>query len=142
MSEEDESERRLVEEGEGQPGVDNENDSGGGSDGGSQGGGFAKRNDKRTKRMERAIVRLSAEIAALREQIATGREWRARREKSTAARVGWWLRIIAKHFAIDLVILFVLLLWMRRRKDRRLEDHVRGAFRVAREYIRMVLPSR
>ena len=126
MSEEDESERRLVEEGEG----DEE----------SSHGEYTKRNDKRTKRMERAIVRLSAEIAALREQIATGREWRSRKEKSVGAWLGWLFLLIAKHFAVDLVVLILVLLWMRQKKDRRIEEHVRGALRVAREYIRKVLP--
>ncbi|KAK3343885.1 acyl CoA binding protein-domain-containing protein [Lasiosphaeria hispida] len=128
MSEEDESERRLVEEAD--LGDDDSH------------GEYAKRNDKRTKRMERAIVRLSAEIAALREQIATGREWRSRKERSVNAWVGWSFWLIAKHFAIDLAVLFFLVLWMRRRKDKRLEDHVRGVVRIAREYIRKVLPAR
>lgn len=127
MSEEDESERRLVEEDHGDE---------------DSHGEYAKRSDKRTKRMERAIVRLSAEIAALREQIATGREWRSRKERTFGAWAGWVFRLVAKHFAIDLVLLLLLLLWMRKRKDRRLEDHVRGALRVLREYARMVLPSR
>ncbi|KAK5660843.1 hypothetical protein OQA88_12214 [Cercophora sp. LCS_1] len=121
MSEEDESERRLV-EGEG----DEE---------------FGRRDDKRTKRMERAIVRLSAEIAALREQIATGREWRSRKERTLGAWAGWVFWLVTKHVAVDLVVLVVVLLWMRRRRDRRLEDHVRGALRVVREYVRMVLPA-
>jgi acyl-CoA-binding protein len=128
MSEEDESERRLAEladQADDEPQSD-----------------YARRNDKRTKRMERAIVRLSAEIAALREQIATGREWRSRREKGIIPWLGWLFWAACKHFAIDLVILIILLLWMRKRKDRRFEDHVRGIFRLAREYIRKIVPSR
>jgi uncharacterized membrane protein len=127
MSEQDESERRLEEDGE------QEEDSS---------GEYAKKGNKRTKRMERAIVRLSAEIAALREQIATGREWRSRKERSVGAWVGWFFWVAAKHFAVDIAVLLFLLLWMRRRKDRRFEDHVRGAVRVLREYVRKVLPTR
>ncbi|KAK1761161.1 putative fatty acid binding protein [Echria macrotheca] len=129
MSEEDESEQRLVEDGDGDQGDDD-----------GPGGDYAKRNDKRTKRMERAIVRLSAEIAALREQIATGREWRSRREKSIRAWLGWLFVLSAKHFAVDIALLILVLLWMRRRKDRRFEEHVRGALRVVREYVRKILP--
>ncbi|KAK3683992.1 acyl CoA binding protein-domain-containing protein [Podospora appendiculata] len=128
MSEEDESERRLAEE------VDQ-----GGDDDTDE---YAKRNDKRSKRMERAIVRLSAEIAALREQIATGREWRSRKERGFSAWVGWSFWFLTKHFALDIAVLLLLLLWMRRRKDRRLEDYVRGIVKLAREYARMVLPTR
>ncbi|KAM7184117.1 Acyl CoA binding domain containing protein [Rhypophila sp. PSN 637] len=128
MSEEDESERRLAEE------VDQAGD--------EDPGEYARRNDKRSKRMERAIVRLSAEIAALREQIATGREWKTRKERSFTNWLGWAFVMFTKHFAVDFFIVCLILLWMRRRKDHRLEDHVRGAMRVAREYVRKVLPSR
>lgn len=127
MSEEDESERRLAELTE---------------QGEDEAGEYARRNDKRTKRMERAIVRLSAEIAALREQIATGREWRFRKERSWIAWTGWVFWVVTKHVAIDVGILLLVLLWMRKRKDRRLEDHVRGIVRLGREYIRKILPSR
>ena len=105
-------------------------------------GDYVKRGDKWSKKMERAIVKLSAEVAALREQITSGREWRSRKEKSVGAWMGWALWTITKHVAIDVLILAVILLWMRRRKDRRLEDHVRGAFVLAREYARKILPSR
>jgi len=130
MSEQDESERRLEEgDGDGEQEEDSQ-------------GEYSKRGDKRTRRMERAIVRLSAEIAALREQIATGREWRSKKEKSFSAWVGWAFWLVAKHLSVDIVVLFFLLLWMRRRKDKRFEDHVRGALKVMREYARKVLPSR
>ncbi len=127
MSEEDESERRMAE-------LADQAD--------EDPGEYARRHDKRSKRMERAIVRLSAEIAALREQIATGREWKARREKGVFAWVGWVFWAVTKHITIDIALLLLLLLWMRRRKDRRLEDNVRSIFRLAREYIRKILPAR
>jgi acyl-CoA-binding protein len=127
MSEEDESERRvaeLAEQAEDDPSE------------------YSRRNDKRSKRMERAIVRLSAEIAALREQIATGREWRSRKERGVLAWIGWLFWTVTKHVTADIIILLLLLLWMRKRKDRRLEDHVRAILRLAREYIRKILPAR
>lgn len=127
MSEEDESERRLAEladQGDEDPGE------------------YVRRNDKRSKRMERAIVRLSAEIAALREQIATGREWRYRQERGVFAWIKWFFWAVTKHITIDILILLVVLYWMRKRRDRRFEDHVRAIFRLAREYIRKVLPAR
>ncbi|KAK3997176.1 putative fatty acid binding protein [Cladorrhinum sp. PSN332] len=128
MSEPDESEQRLAEladQGDDESSPEN-----------------ARRNDKRSKRMERAIVRLSAEIAALREQIATGREWRTRKDRGPAAWGAWAFWGVAKHVSIDLFILVLLLIWMRKRKDRRFEDHVRGLFRLGREYVRKILPSR
>ena len=105
-------------------------------------GGYVKKGDRWSTKVERALVRLSAEIAALREQITTGREWQSRRERTFRARIGWFLWIVAKHLAVDLTVLGFILLWMRRRKDRRLEDQVRAIFRLGREYVSKVLPSR
>ncbi len=103
----------------------------------------AKRENQRWhKMMERAMVKVSAEVAALREQITAGREFRSRRESRPFEWAGWLAWALFKHVALDLLVLTLVLLWMRRRKDRRLEDHVRGALRVLREYIRKVLPSR
>jgi hypothetical protein len=87
-------------------------------------------------------VRLSAEIAALREQITTGREWRSRKERTPGAWISWLFWTAIKHFIIDSFILIILLIWMRRRKDRRLEDLFRSALKIGREYARKVLPSR
>ncbi|RYP52038.1 hypothetical protein DL768_002721 [Monosporascus sp. mg162] len=97
-------------------------DDGDDEDDGDGDGEYVKKGDKWSRKVERALVRLSAEIAALREQITTGREWRSKKERSISTRVGWVFRLVAKHLAIDLVILCVVLLWMRWRKDRRLED--------------------
>lgn len=94
------------------------------------------------KKVERAITNLSAEVAALREQITVGREWRSKKEKSFPSWMGWLLWTIVKHLLADFVILALVLLWMRRRKDRRLEDLVRSMLRLIREYVRKVLPSR
>ena len=88
------------------------------------------------------MVKLAAEVAALREQITSGREFRSQREKRTVAWFRWLAWALFKHITLDLFILALVLLWMRRRKDRRLEDHVRGALLVLREYIRKILPAR
>ncbi|OAA64419.1 acyl-binding protein family [Niveomyces insectorum RCEF 264] len=114
------------------------NDDGGG--GGGRNSNRRRGSDRWFKMMERAVVKLSAEVAALREQIAAGREFRSRREKSSAAWFGWTVWVLFKHAAVDLFLLVLVLLWMRRRKDRRLEDHVRGALHVLREYVRKILP--
>lgn len=105
-------------------------------------GDYDQKGTRWLSKVERALVRLSAEIAALREQITTGREWKAKKVRSVPAQIGWVLRLIAKHFAIDISILAVVLIWMRRRKDPRIEDQVRAILRVMREYARKVLPSR
>lgn len=94
------------------------------------------------KKVERAVTKLSAEIAALREQITTGREWRSRRDRSFRAWFGWMVWVMLKHLVVDCVLLAIVLLWMRKRKDRRLEDLVRSALKIIREYARKVLPNR
>jgi hypothetical protein len=98
--------------------------------------------DAWSRKVERGFVKLSAEVAALREQITTGREWRSKKERSFTAWIGWLTWVIMKHAAVDIVVLCLLVIWMRKRKDRRLEDLVRAGLRLAREYIRQILPSR
>ncbi|KAG5958749.1 Autophagy protein 37 [Claviceps cyperi] len=94
------------------------------------------------KKIERAVTKLSAEVAALREQIATGREWRSRRDRSFSTWSRWLLWAILKHLLVNCVLLAVVLLWMRKRKDGRLEELVRSALKIMREYVRRVLPTR
>lgn len=101
-----------------------------------------KRSGRWQRAVERAITNLSAEVAALREQITTGREWRSRKDRSLPAWVGWVAWAVFKHLFVDFIVLSIVLLWMRRRGDRRLEDLVRASLRLIREYIRKVLPSR
>ncbi|CRK26675.1 hypothetical protein BN1708_014636 [Verticillium longisporum] len=101
-----------------------------------------KKGSKWSRSVENALVKMSAEVAALREQITTGREWRFKKERSLPAWLGWLVWMIMKHLAIDIVLLAFILLWMRKRKDRRLEDLVRAGLKLAREYVRNVLPSR
>ncbi|KAM3483405.1 hypothetical protein MY8738_003233 [Beauveria namnaoensis] len=93
------------------------------------------------RRMERAITKLSAEVAAMREQISTGREWRSKKDRSFPSWLGWLVWSIMKHLLIDCVILSLILVWMRRRKDRRLEDLVRAALTLIREYVRNIVPA-
>ena len=102
----------------------------------------SKRSSRWQRKVERAITNLSAEIAALREQITTGREWRSKKERSFPSWLGWLVWSIVKHLLVDCVVLGLVLLWMRKRKDRRLEDLVRASLRLIREYVRRVLPSR
>ncbi|KAG6139552.1 Autophagy protein 37 [Claviceps purpurea] len=94
------------------------------------------------KKIERAVTKLSAEVAALREQIATGREWRSRRDRSFSTWFRWLLWVMLKHLLVNCVLLAVVLLWMRKRKDGRLEELVRSALKIMREYVRKVLPTR
>ncbi|KAF6842931.1 Autophagy-related protein 37 [Colletotrichum musicola] len=95
-----------------------------------------------SRSVERALEKLSAEVAALREQITTGREWKSKKQRSFMAWIRWFTWLVMKHLVIDAVLLAFILLWMRKRKDRRLEDLVRAGLKLMREYVRNVLPSR
>ncbi|KAH7021087.1 acyl CoA binding protein-domain-containing protein [Microdochium trichocladiopsis] len=105
-------------------------------------GEYVRKGDRWSRKVERALVRMSAEVAALREQITTSREWRTQKEKSWGAWLAWALWRVTKHIAIDISLLCLVLLFLRRRKDRRIEDQVRASLTVLREYARKVLPSR
>lgn len=77
------------------------------------------------KRVEQALVKMTAEVAALREQLEARRLF-AHTRKFIFFRFIWrtvWGSI--KHVAIDLFILALVLAWMRRRKDTRLEGAIR-----------------
>ena len=104
--------------------------------------GSGKSSTRWQRKVERAMTKMSAEVAALREQITSGREWRSRKESSYPVWVGWLIWSVVRHLLVDSFILGLVLLWMRRRKDRRLEDLVRAALKLVREYVRKVLPSR
>jgi hypothetical protein len=92
--------------------------------------------------VEQALVKMTAEIAALREQIATGREYQGRRRRSVGRWIAWLIWLAVRHFLVDALLLGTLLLWLRRRKDGRIEDLVRQGLKIGREYIRKVVPSR
>jgi hypothetical protein len=104
------------------------------------------KNDKKTKKwrktVEQALVKMTAEIAALREQISTGREYQGKKRRSPGRWLAWFIWLVVQHFLVDLVIMGILLLWLRKRKDRRIEDLVREALKIGREYVRKILPAR
>lgn len=77
------------------------------------------------KRMEATLIKLTTEIAALREQLESRRYLNQRRKHSW---LGWILRLsgwAVQLVVADAVILWLVILFMRRRKDPRLEGAVR-----------------
>lgn len=77
------------------------------------------------RRVEQALVKMTAEVAALREQLESRRLFKNNRTQSF---FNWLLKFFwaaLKHIAVDMVVLGIVLLWMRRKKDRRLEGAVR-----------------
>lgn len=81
--------------------------------------------EKWKKRVEQALVKMTAEVAALREQLESRRLFtHSRRYKFFR----WLFRFVwgsLKHIAVDIAILALILLVLRQKKDRRLEGAVR-----------------
>lgn len=77
------------------------------------------------RRVEQALVKMTAEVAALREQLESRSLYQHTRRRSFFAFLGRFVWFIVKLIAADLVILGIILLWMRRKKDRRLEGAIR-----------------
>lgn len=87
--------------------------------------GSPSRDPRWRRRMEAAMVRMTAEIAALREQLENRRLFAYSRRYRIMRFLGSVVWFVIKHIAVDVVILGIVLLWMRRKKDRRLEGAIR-----------------
>ncbi|TKA25583.1 hypothetical protein B0A50_05444 [Salinomyces thailandicus] len=77
------------------------------------------------KRIETSLIRLTTEVAALREQLESRRFFSQRRKHSFLGwilRIGWWA---VQLVLADAVILWLIILYMRRKKDRKLEGAIR-----------------
>ena len=106
------------------------------------------RNRKWRRRVEQALTRMTAEVAALREQMESRRVFGTlpgRKRRSLLAWIKWLVWVATRQVLIDAVILGCLALWMRMRGDRRLEDRLKQLWAEARsrlEKIRWRLPFR
>lgn len=77
------------------------------------------------KRIESSLIKLTTEVAALREQLETRRFLNHQRKHSWwgwVLRLSWWALQL---FVADGIILWIVILYMRRKQDRRLETAIR-----------------
>jgi hypothetical protein len=77
------------------------------------------------KRIESSLIKLTTEVTALREQLESRRFFARQRKYSLLGwvlRLSWWA---VQLLAADAVILWFVILYMRRKQDRRLEMAVR-----------------
>jgi hypothetical protein len=77
------------------------------------------------KRVESSLMKMTAEVAALREQLEARRLFQHRVHYRFFRAIWRFVWASVKHVAVDLLVLGLLLLWMRRKGDRRLEGAVR-----------------
>lgn len=98
-------------------------------------GGFdyEARNRKWRRRVEQALVKMTAEIAALREQLESRSVYGGRRWRGMWAWMWWLVWVTIQHVVVDAVVLGLLVIWFRRKGDRRLEQAVRMVVEVVRE---------
>lgn len=85
----------------------------------------ASSGDSWRKRIENALIKTTAEVAALREQLES-RNYIAQRKRHSL--LGWILRLswfLVRTAVVDVFVLWLVILYLRRKKDRRLEGAVR-----------------
>ena len=79
------------------------------------------RNRKWRKRVEQALIRMTAEVAALREQLEARRVFQGQPRQRLFAWVVWITWATIKHVSIDATLLTLLYLWFKWKDDSRLE---------------------
>ena len=80
------------------------------------------RNRKWRKKIEHALVKMTTEVAALREQIEPKRIGDGRRRNGLWAWMTWLVWITVRHLVVDLALLSLLVAWARRKGDPRVEQ--------------------
>lgn len=80
------------------------------------------RNRKWRKRVEQALVQMTVEVAALREQLETQGNSHARRHNSIRAWILWLFWTSFRHLIIDAAVVGFLIIWARRRGDHKVEQ--------------------
>ena len=83
------------------------------------------RDPKWRSRVESALVKLTAEVAAVREQLESRRLFALGRQHKIWSWLASAVWGTVKFIAFDFFLLLVVLLWLRRKKDRRLEMAIR-----------------
>lgn len=77
------------------------------------------------KRVESSLMKMTAEVAALREQLEARRLFQHRVHYRCFRAIWRFVWASVKHISIDLLVLALVLGWMRRKGDRRMEGAVR-----------------
>lgn len=91
----------------------------------SSGNTSTSEDQKWKKRVEQALVKMTAEVAALREQLEARQLFRHSRKYRFFRWIYRFLWASFKHMSVNIFILGLVLLWMRRKEDPRLEGAVR-----------------
>ena len=96
------------------------------------------RNKKWRRRIERTLVKMTAEIAALREVVDASRIGDSRRRNGVWAWISWLIWVGCRHVLVDLALLCFLVVWARRKGDHRIEQGLALLWGYVREKIRRI----
>ena len=96
------------------------------------------RNRKWRRRIERTLVKMTAEIAALREVVDAARLGDSRRKSGVWAWFNWLTWVGCRHVLVDLALLGLLVVWARRKGDHRVEQGLALLWGYVREKIRRI----
>lgn len=96
------------------------------------------RNRKWRKRVEQALIRMTAEVAALREQLEARRLSDGGPKKRFFVWVVWITWATIKHVSIDATLLTILYLWSKWKDDSRLELGLRMLIKAVTRKIRRI----
>lgn len=97
------------------------------------------RNRKWRKRIEQALVRVTTEVAALREQIEAKTISEGKRRNGIWAWMMWLVWAGIRHALLDLAVLGILVIWSRRKRDKRVEMGVGLLVQYLTEHTRKLL---
>ena len=96
------------------------------------------RNKKWKRRIERTLVKMTVEIAALREVVDAGRIGDSRRRNGVWAWFNWLVWAGCRHMLVNLALLGLLAVWARRKGDYRVEQGLPHLWGYIKEKIRRV----
>jgi acyl-CoA-binding protein len=88
-------------------------------------------------RVEKALAKMTTEVAALREQLESRRvEKRRARAKRVWVWLAWCVLALARHLVIEAIFWGLVMLWMRRRGDKRAQEALKIVGRFVKEGLR------
>ena len=84
------------------------------------------------KRIEQTLIRMTAEIAALREQVETKRQSRSFHRHGLWRWVAWFSGFAIKHVLTDAILLTLFMIWSKMKYDRSLWHQLRTILQIVR----------
>lgn len=96
------------------------------------------RSRKWRRRIERTLVKMTAEIAALREVVDAPRTGDSRRQNGVWAWLNWLIWVGCRHVLVDLALFGLLVVWARRKGDYRVEQGLALLWGYIREKFRRI----